>query len=175
MLDADTAAPDFCLPDQHGNKVCLADYRGRWVLLWWYPKAESPGCTVEGQVLRDNASAFEAAQCAIVGASFDTPEENLAFANAQGFEFRLLSDVDRKVGAAYQVVRQADHQYAIYPRSLDQPLRRPDDYVRSNASWSASPTNDRRRQLRASVVVLCSQGADGGRSVRTGRHRRDVR
>ena len=39
------------LPDQHGNTICLADYRSRWVLLWWYPKAETPGCTVEGQVL----------------------------------------------------------------------------------------------------------------------------
>jgi thioredoxin-dependent peroxiredoxin len=116
MLAAGSLAPDFCLPDQHGNEVCLAEHRGRWVLLWWYPKAESPGCTVEGQVLRDNAAAFEAAHCAILGASFDTPAENLAFATAQGFDFPLLSDADRKVGEAYQVVRQADHQYAIYPR-----------------------------------------------------------
>jgi thioredoxin-dependent peroxiredoxin len=116
MIATGSPAPDFCLPDQHGNEVCLTQYRGRWVLLWWYPKAESPGCTVEGQVFRDSAAAFEAANCTILGASFDTPAENLAFANAQGFEFPLLSDLDRNVGEAYQVVRQADHQYAIYPR-----------------------------------------------------------
>ena len=116
MLDTGTPAPDFCLPDQHGTEVCLVNYRGGWVLLWWYPKAETPGCTVEGQGLRDHADAFAAAHCTILGASFDTPAENLAFAEAQGFEFPLLSDADRKVGAAYHVVRQADHQYALFAR-----------------------------------------------------------
>jgi peroxiredoxin Q/BCP len=116
MLAVGSLAPDFCLPDQHGRETCLIDYRSRWVLLWWYPKAESPGCTVEGQVFRDSAGAFEAVNCAILGASFDTPAENLAFADAQGFDFPLLSDVDRKVGEAYQVVRQAEHRYSIYPR-----------------------------------------------------------
>jgi peroxiredoxin Q/BCP len=43
MIAAGSDAPDFCLPDQHGNEVCLAGYRGRWVLLWWYPKAATPG------------------------------------------------------------------------------------------------------------------------------------
>ena len=43
MLAAGTSAPDFCLPDQHGVDVCLAELRGRWVLLWWYPKASTPG------------------------------------------------------------------------------------------------------------------------------------
>jgi peroxiredoxin Q/BCP len=116
MLPTGAAAPDFCLPDQHDEEICLADYRGRWALLWWYPKAETPGCTVEGQVLRDNADSFAAANCAILGASFDTPAENLAFANVQGFEFPLLSDVDHKVGTAYHVVREPDQQYAIYAK-----------------------------------------------------------
>jgi thioredoxin-dependent peroxiredoxin len=52
----------------------------------------------------------------ILGASFDTPAENLEFANAQGFNYPLLSDIDRRVGADYQVVRPAHHQYAEFPR-----------------------------------------------------------
>jgi thioredoxin-dependent peroxiredoxin len=67
-------------------------------------------------VLRDSASEFLDANCAIVGASFDTPHDNLAFARAQEFDYPLLSDVDRQVGAAYQVLRPADDQYSEYPR-----------------------------------------------------------
>ena len=56
------------------------------------------------------------ANCVILGASFDTPSENLAFATAQGFDYPLLSDVDRQVGTAYQVLRSADEKYVDYPR-----------------------------------------------------------
>lgn len=66
--------------------------------------------------MRDSATEFAAADCIVLGASFDTPAENLAFADAQGFGYRLLSDVDRAVGAAYRVVRPSDHQYSDYPQ-----------------------------------------------------------
>jgi peroxiredoxin Q/BCP len=66
--------------------------------------------------LRDRAHDFEIANCVILGASFDTPAENLEFATAQGFGYQLLSDVDRRVGAAYGVLRAADEQYVDYPR-----------------------------------------------------------
>ena len=116
MLIVGTAAPDFCLPDQHGNDVCLIDLRDRWVLLWWYPKASTPGGTLEGQALRDSAQEFADANCAILGASFDTPAENLEFAEAQGFDYPLLSDVDHRVGADYGVVRDTGEQYADFPK-----------------------------------------------------------
>ena len=67
---------------------------------------------MQGQALRDNAAQFAELGAVILGASFDTPAENLAFAEAQDFPFRLLSDVDRSVGAAYGVVRPADDTYA---------------------------------------------------------------
>jgi len=66
--------------------------------------------------LRDNAHLFDAANCAILGASFDTPAENLAFAEAQHFDYPLLCDVDRKVGALYDVVRGEGEQYVEYPK-----------------------------------------------------------
>lgn len=65
--------------------------------------------------MRDRAEEFEAADCAVVGASFDTPEDNRAFAVAQHFGFPLLSDVDRGVGRAYETVRADDDQYAGFP------------------------------------------------------------
>lgn len=66
--------------------------------------------------MRDNAKRFDEANCAILGASFDTPAENLEFAEAQGFDYPLLCDVDRSVGAQYEVVRGADEQYVDYPK-----------------------------------------------------------
>jgi len=70
---------------------------------------------VEGQALRDRADQFRAADCVIVGISFDAPDDNKAFADAQEFGFVLLSDVDRTVGRRYEVVREDDDQYAAFP------------------------------------------------------------
>ena len=66
--------------------------------------------------MRDSAEQFAAANCAIVGASFDTPAENLEFAEAQRFQYLLLSDVDRTVGTAYGVARDPGDQYADFPK-----------------------------------------------------------
>ncbi|MCU1400654.1 MAG: alkyl hydroperoxide reductase/Thiol specific antioxidant/Mal allergen [Acidimicrobiales bacterium] len=111
MLVPGSAAPEFALPDQHGTIVTLAGLRGHWVLLWWYPAAQTPGCTIEGQNLRDHADDFAAANCVVLGASFDTVAGNLAFAEIQGFGFSLLSDEDRTAGAAYDVIRHGDDHY----------------------------------------------------------------
>jgi thioredoxin-dependent peroxiredoxin len=73
---------------------------------------------VEGQALRDRAHAFRAAACIVLGISFDTPAENKLFAEAQEFGFPLLSDVDRAVGRRYDVLRDADDQYAEFPRRI---------------------------------------------------------
>lgn len=73
---------------------------------------------MEGRALRDRADRFEAAGCVVLGASFDTPEENKAFADDQEFGFALLSDVDRRAGHDYEVVRDADDQYASFPHRV---------------------------------------------------------
>ena len=93
--------------------MSLAGLLGHWVLLWWYPKAATPGCTVEGQCLRDRAEDLRALDCVVLGASFDTQAENKAFRDKQDFGFTLLSDVDRTAGAAYGVVRPGG-KYAKY-------------------------------------------------------------
>ena len=73
---------------------------------------------MQGQRFRDRSAAFEAAGAVVLGASFDTVEDNRAFAEAQGFGYRLLSDVDRAVGAAYDVVKPPDEQWADFPRRM---------------------------------------------------------
>ncbi|WP_052711139.1 peroxiredoxin [Pseudofrankia sp. DC12] len=115
MLDPGTRVPAFTLPDQDGEPVSSTAFAGHWVLLWWYPRAGSPGCTIEGQELRDRAEQFRAAGCLIVGLSFDTPTENRTWAQEQGFEFPLLSDVDHAVGRLFGVERDPDDQYAAFP------------------------------------------------------------
>lgn len=84
---------------------------------------------MEGRALRDRADAFDAADCIVLGASFDTPEENRAFAEDQQFGFRLLSDVDRAVGTAYEVARPAGDQYATFPMRVSY-LIDPDGVIR---------------------------------------------
>ena len=73
---------------------------------------------MQGQALRDSADRFADVDCIVLGASFDTPADNLAFATQQGFGYRLLADTDRSVGQAYQVVRDPDDQYASFPRRI---------------------------------------------------------
>ena len=73
---------------------------------------------MEGQALRDRADRFDALDVVVLGASFDTPAENRAFAEAQEFPFRLLSDTDHRVGTAYEVARAADDKFAGYPRRV---------------------------------------------------------
>ena len=121
--------PAFALPDQDGRLVTSTSLEGRWALLWWYPKAGTPGCTVEGQELRDHAARFAALGCDIVGLSFDTPEENKAWAKEQEFEFPLLSDVDHAVGRLFEVEREADDQYADFPLRVSY-LVGPDGVIR---------------------------------------------
>jgi peroxiredoxin Q/BCP len=96
--------PSFALIDHAERMVASDDFAGRWYLLYWYPKADTPGCTAQAIGLRDQHDAFEALDCTVLGASFDEPADNAAFRAKFGLPFRLLSDrergVARRVGAA---------------------------------------------------------------------------
>ena len=118
MLEVGVMAPDFTLLDQNDTEVTLSGLRGRWVALWFYPKAATPGCTKEGQCFRDLSGDFAAAGVEILGISFDTTAENKAFAEAEGFGFRLLSDPEKEAGEAYDAVRGEDDPYAGYPKRV---------------------------------------------------------
>lgn len=104
LLQAGQDFPAWSLRDQTGAIVTSKDLAGTTYLVWFYPKAMTPGCTAEGGGLRDNFDAFKAKGVEVFGISFDTPEENARFALKEKFPFRLLSDTDRdlavKVGAA---------------------------------------------------------------------------
>ena len=94
-------APAFSLPDADGNKVSLADYRGRRVVVYFYPAASTPGCTKQACAFRDNLHELNDAGLDVVGISPDPPAKLAKFRDAEGLTFPLLSDPDRKVLAAW--------------------------------------------------------------------------
>jgi peroxiredoxin Q/BCP len=101
MLKLGDVAPEFKVQDHTGRTHTLSEYRGKSVVLWFYPKADTPGCTAEGCGFRDQRAQYQKKNAEILGVSFDTPEENKSFAEKFGFNFPLLCDTDRKVGIAY--------------------------------------------------------------------------
>lgn len=92
LLAVGDVFPSWQLTDRNGKEVASKDLAGKTYLLWFFPKAMTRGCTAEGQALRDNYSAFQTKEVAILGVSFDEPAKNAEFAAAEGFPFRLLSD-----------------------------------------------------------------------------------
>lgn len=101
MLQAGNPAPDFSLPDQNGEIVSLESFRGKKVLVWFYPKASTPGCTAEGCSLRDNYEDLRAAGVEILGMSMDSVKRQFNFATKQEFPYRLLSDESGEITKAF--------------------------------------------------------------------------
>jgi peroxiredoxin Q/BCP len=96
-LEAGDKAPAFSLPDADGNTVSLADYRGRKVIVYFYPAASTPGCTKEACDFRDNLGELNEAGLDVLGISPDKPEKLAKFRDKEKLTFPLLSDPDRKV------------------------------------------------------------------------------
>jgi peroxiredoxin Q/BCP len=100
-LEAGQQAPDFSLPDSSGSPVSLGDFRGRNVVLYFYPEAMTPGCTTEACDFRDSLNSLRSAGYQVVGVSKDEPEKNAEFARQESLNFPLLSDPDLAVHQAY--------------------------------------------------------------------------
>ena len=103
MLTVGDTAPDFTLLDQSGASVSLSDFRGKKVLIWFYPKASTPGCTAQGCSLRDNYSELASKDVVVLGISKDSVRRQKNFAEKKNFPFQLLSDEEGKVVEAYGV------------------------------------------------------------------------
>ena len=101
MLNIGDQAPDFSLLDQDGNQVSLGDFRGKKVLLWFYPKASTPGCTAEGCSLRDHNTALADKNVVVLGMSKDSVKRQKNFATKQSFPYPLLSDESGSTIEAY--------------------------------------------------------------------------
>lgn len=103
MIQLHQKAPDFSLLDQHGNTQSLKQYLGKKVLLYFYPKDDTPGCTTEACSFRDNYEALTAAGLVVLGVSKDTVTSHKKFADKFELPFPLLADEDTTVSQAYGV------------------------------------------------------------------------
>jgi peroxiredoxin Q/BCP len=101
VLTEGDKAPDFSLPDQDGETVKLKDLRGETVVLYFYPRADTPGCTTQACGIRDRSSEYAEAGVKVIGVSPDEPEKIKKFDEKYGLGFTLLGDVDHKVADAY--------------------------------------------------------------------------
>ena len=103
MLTLGTPAPDFSLTDQNAVIHTLRDYRGKWVLMYFYPKDNTPGCTKQACVLRDAFTEFAKFNAVVLGVSTDTETSHKKFEEKFSLPFPLLADVEKKVVRAYEV------------------------------------------------------------------------
>jgi peroxiredoxin Q/BCP len=94
-------APTFTLPSQTGEPISLDSYRGKWVVLYFYPKDMTTGCTIEAHKFQDALPQFEAKNAVILGVSVDTVDSHKQFCTKDGLTFHLLADPDHKVVSAY--------------------------------------------------------------------------
>ena len=104
MLKIGTNAPEFQLSDQDNNTVNISDFKGQKVLLWFYPKASTPGWTIQGQGLRDEFKKFKDKNTVIIGMSADSVKAQKNFAIKQGFQFQLLSDPEKETIRSYDAI-----------------------------------------------------------------------
>jgi peroxiredoxin Q/BCP len=112
-------APDFTLADSTGTPVALADYRGRKVVVYFYPAAMTPGCTTEACDFRDSLNSLEEAGYQVIGISKDAPEENAKFAEQESLNFPLLSDPTLEVHRAYS----AFGEKSLYGKTVEGTIR----------------------------------------------------
>ena len=103
LLEVGTTAPDFTTLDQDGNKISLSDFKGQKVVLYFYPKDNTPGCTKEACGFRDRFAQFRGLNVEILGVSIDGEPSHKAFAHKYGLPFRLLADPDKRLVTAYGV------------------------------------------------------------------------
>ena len=94
-------APDFTLASQEGSSVSLKDYRGHWVVLYFYPKDQTPGCTREAHNFQVDQSKYDARNAVVLGVSVDSVDSHKKFCTKEGLNFKLLADGDGKVSREY--------------------------------------------------------------------------
>ena len=98
-------APAFTLPSQDGSKISLSELKGKWVVLYFYPKDNTPGCTIEAHNFQQDLAKYEQLNAMIVGVSVDSPDSHQDFCARQGLTFKLLADTEKKVSDQYGSLR----------------------------------------------------------------------
>ena len=118
-----SAAPNFTLPSQEDKPVSLTDYKGKWVVLYFYPKDQTTGCTIEAHNFQRDMAKYDAANAVVLGVSLDTVEGHKAWCAKDTFSFKLLADPDHKVVDLYgvPVAARGDMKFAARQTFLISP------------------------------------------------------
>ena len=103
MIEVGLKAPEFCLPNQDETEVCLRDLSGKWIVLYFYPKDNTPGCTTEACDFTVNLPEFEGLDAVVLGVSPDSPKKHRNFIEKKELGITLLSDEDKEVCELYDV------------------------------------------------------------------------
>ena len=103
MLEPGASAPDFTLPSQEDKQVSLSQYKGKWVVLYFYPKDQTAGCTIEAHNFQRDQAMYDKDNAAVLGVSLDTANSHKAFCTKENLTFKLLADPGHKVVDAYGV------------------------------------------------------------------------
>jgi thioredoxin-dependent peroxiredoxin len=106
LMNINDKAPEFTLPDQNGETVSLKDFRGKTVVLFFYPKADTPGCTIEACGFRDAYKQIQKTGTVVLGISADAPQAQKKFETKYDLPYTLLADTDRKICDAYGVIKE---------------------------------------------------------------------
>jgi thioredoxin-dependent peroxiredoxin len=101
LPQAGQTAPNFTLPSQDGSKIGLDSFRGKWVVLYFYPKDMTTGCTIEAHNFQQDISKYQQLNAVVVGVSVDSTDSHKEFCAKEGLSFKLLSDQDKTVVAQY--------------------------------------------------------------------------
>jgi peroxiredoxin Q/BCP len=99
-------APDFTLKSEEGKDVSLKDYRGKWVVLYFYPKDFTSGCTIQARNFQRDIASYEKANAVVIGVSVDSSESHKSFCAKEGLSFKLLADTETKVSTLYGSVME---------------------------------------------------------------------
>lgn len=102
MIEVGELAPEFCLPNQDEVEICLRDLKGKWIILYFYPKDNTPGCTTEACEFSAQKSEFDGANAVIIGISPDSPKSHQGFISKQNLNIMLLSDKDKEMMKNYE-------------------------------------------------------------------------
>ena len=105
-MEINDKAPDFTSVDQNGEKIGLKDYKGQWVVLYFYPRADTPGCTIEACSFRDSFKQVENLGAVVLGVSPDTAKDQKKFVDKFDLPFTLVADPDKKICNAFGVMQE---------------------------------------------------------------------
>ncbi len=153
MLEIGTEVPDFCLPNQDEEEICLRDIKGRWIVLYFYPKDNTPGCTTEACDFTDALPDFEGLSAIVLGVSPDSPKKHRNFIEKKELKITLLADEEKelcKTFGVWQLKKNYGREYMGVVRSTF--LINPDGKIA--AKWEKVRVKGHVDEVKAELEVL---------------------